>query len=151
MTRPTTSASPGVTHPDPNCLCLSATHESVRDVGPWVVRQLNALSSGSLAKRAGEIELAVHELCVNIVDHAFGVEASDETRFTLCAVEAPDGVEFFTLDAGKPVEKLPPAPDANKPQVRGYGLMILEQLASSVSYERVDDTNRWHVGFTNEP
>lgn len=129
-------------------LCLDATYESAREIGPWLERRLDDLES-MLCSRRGELELAVHEVAINIVDHAFGADAAGRTySITLDEAGSTQAVTVQFRDDGAAFETAT-APNLDEPQVRGYGLFIAEQLTSSLSYERVDETNIWTLTFTH--
>lgn len=126
-------------------LDLAGDHEAARQIGPWLREGLARVAASHL-DRIGEIELAVHEMAINIVDHALA-GAPDVDRYSISLRDCEGDLVVRFLDTGLPVDELPAAPDPDHPQVRGYGLMIIEQLASSVQYERVDGHNRWTLCF----
>lgn len=128
-------------------LRLAADYESAREIGPWLQTTLQALESRQHA-RVGELELAIHEVAINIVDHAFGDNAAGQ-HYTISLDEddGPEQIRVELRDQGREFVA-GPAPDLAEPQVGGYGLFIAEQLASSLSYERVDATNIWTLIFT---
>lgn len=124
-------------------LRLEATYLALRDIGPW----LESLLAGQNIDQLGAIELGVHELATNSVDHA---QPSDGVLTLSGSVEGGHlrivmrdrGIEF---DAAKVT-----APHPDRPQVRGYGLMILEQLADELVYERQGEFNVWNATFPLE-
>ena len=119
-------------------LSLEANYLALRAIGPW----LHSLIGDR--PECGGIELAVHELATNSVDHA---QASDGMVLLegwmdgeSLVVEMRDrGIDFDQSSVA--------SPDPDVPQVRGYGLMILEQLAEDVRYQHVNDVNHWVVRF----
>lgn len=123
-------------------LQIEATHGELRRIGPWLTGLLGPLDVDETV--GVKIELAVHELALNSVDH------SEATTVTLIGaiddralvIELRDrGCSFDPAAVSRPTE----------PQVRGYGLMIIEQIATSVDYHRIGDENRWTVQFCLEP
>lgn len=128
-------------------LRLETSYAAMREIGEWLDSILATPLGQRFADRRGEIELAVHELAVNIVDHAFTVETRPAGSFELSAEIIDDQMFVRSFDAGNPVIDLPAAPQAGQPQVRGYGLMIVEQLAASVNYQRSARANRWTLLF----
>ena len=90
------------------------------------------------------VVLAVHEILVNIVDHAYrdqpggriavSLSIADEPRRLL--VELRDGGLAFDIDAV-------PEPDLDAPQVHGYGIFLARSLLDSVSYTSTPGGNRW--------
>lgn len=129
-------------------LSLRANLESVRAIGPWLLDCLALTASPSLLEQAGAIELALHEVAVNVVEHSLkGNGEAFEFRFEWTA--STSTATFVCVDGGPAVhtEALPDAPD--EPQVGGYGLMIVEQVADSFGYERRDNANIWTVVFVS--
>lgn len=126
---------------------LTATYLGLRDIGPWLARVFDELGwtdSPSLAP----IELAVHELATNIVDHA----APADQRILLEASEEGGALTVKLVDSGKAFEHDDyVAPDPTEPQERGYGLMIAETLASQLGYQRIEHQNLWQATFPIEP
>jgi len=126
-------------------LRLAADYESARAIGAWLQETLT--SDAAQQGRAGELELAIHEVAINIVDHAFEGETV-RRHYTISLVEntASGEVTVQFHDDGVPFAGAA-APSLSEPQVGGYGLFIAEQLASTLSYERVADTNIWTLVF----
>jgi anti-sigma regulatory factor (Ser/Thr protein kinase) len=126
-------------------LQLLADFESLRGLGPWLDVVLLPVADEITPSPKGRLELALHELCTNVVDHAYehapGTISIDSTLVghRLAVTLADTGRPF----AGDTVV----APDPDEPQVRGYGLMILEQLTDGMTYERAGDRNVWHLVF----
>ena len=130
-------------------LTLDADYEAMRAIGPWLSEQVPAIGATHLADRVGEFELAVHELAVNIVDHAFDDNTRPSATFDItmhCNDDNDLVVRFVDRgiaydDADKPVI-------GDEPTIRGYGLFIVEQLAASIDYARSDNANHWTLVFS---
>jgi serine/threonine-protein kinase RsbW len=131
-------------HPAVERLELRADFESLRDLGRWLDVVLRPLGGGAPSAK-GRVELALHELCTNVVDHAY-----EHTAGTI-GIDSRllgDRLEFTVVDTGRRFDgDAVVTPDPDQPQVRGYGLMILGQLADEMTYERVADRNQWHLAF----
>jgi serine/threonine-protein kinase RsbW len=91
------------------------------------------------------LQLAVHEACTNIIDHAYGgpCEGRIAIALSLCSgreliVELRDTGEAFDMDAT-------PMPDLDKPQVHGYGLFLIRSLVDSVTYTPLPSGNTWRL------
>lgn len=91
------------------------------------------------------IELAVHEACTNIVEHAYaGVSGRIEIAFTLIEepkqfiIELRDRGQSFNLAAIQ-------APNLEQPQTSGYGLFLVHQLMDEVTYYPEPGNNRWRL------
>jgi serine/threonine-protein kinase RsbW len=124
----------------------SADLLTLREIGPWINTALSGLLTEAIAKsEASKIELAVHEICVNIVEHAYhhtpgpiSIEIGESE--CLIDVTITDNGEGF--DPAEIIE-----PDPANPTVRGYGLMITRQLTSSLRYSQSSAGNRWDLSF----
>lgn len=123
---------------------LAADYDATRAIGPWLKDALAALEAPQ-AERAGELELAVHELAVNIIDHAYDEAERDGATYRIDLTRSDDDICIDFIDDGR--QFTPPAPRSDEPTVGGYGLMIVEQLASTVTYERRAAQNRWTLVF----
>jgi anti-sigma regulatory factor (Ser/Thr protein kinase) len=88
--------------------------------------------------------LAVHELCMNIVQHAYAgasgmirieAQASGHVfRFDITD-QAPNGYEAETITVPDPLD-LPES---------GWGMFILEQVMDEMIYTRTPDGNHWQL------
>lgn len=128
-----------------NELVLAADYESARQIGPWLASTLELLGAPQI-DRVGELELALHELAINIIDHAYDETSRGEASYSIQLERHGDDLHAHFRDQGSAFsDTRQPAGDA--PTIGGYGLMIVEQLARSVNYERVDAENRWTLVF----
>jgi len=123
---------------------LTADYEATRAIGPWLKDALDALAAPQ-AERLGELELAVHELAINIIDHAYNGAERTTATYRIDLTRSDDCIRVDFIDDGR--HFTPPAPRPEEPTVGGYGLMIVEQLATTVTYERVAAQNRWTLTF----
>ncbi len=97
------------------------------------------------------IQLAVHEVCMNIIEHAYANQPGGRIALTL-TVEPPSGVQASRLivdlhDTG--AHSFDPAavaaPDLDVPQVGGYGLFLVQQLMDDMQYEPQPNEHRWRL------
>lgn len=124
-------------------LVLETTHDALRQLRPWLTESIGTFDDELI----GTIELAVHEVATNIVDH------SDTAGRTLAIhLERDDrAVRFELRDSGRLV-RLPTETDLEPhPRVGGYGMVIVGLLASRVRYERVGSENVWSIDFDLDP
>jgi serine/threonine-protein kinase RsbW len=91
------------------------------------------------------IELAVHEACANIIEHAYaGLSGRIEVAFTLVqeprklVVELGDNGRSFDLSSVS-------APDLDQPHTSGYGLFLVHQLMDKVEYLPDPGNNLWRL------
>lgn len=89
------------------------------------------------------MQLAVHEICTNIVDHAYGGSGG---RIDLTLTYA-DGVFSAALrDEGRSFDPdLVPAPDLDNPSEHGLGLFLVYQLMDQVEYLPGHPGNVWRL------
>jgi len=94
------------------------------------------------------IQLAAQEVCVNIVEHAYGPDR-DGARIdvTLTLERSPDRMIVDVEDTGRPFDPAAVAdPDLNGAQVHGYGLFLMRALMDEVVYTPHAQGNRWRLG-----
>ena len=127
-----------------NQLTVTSSYEGLRAIGPWLAEVLEPLDEARRAPLQTRIELAVHELATNSVDHS----NSPDDSFVLDASLDDEFVVVELHDRGDAVDvgSIPP-PDLDEPQIRGYGMMIVEQLATRLDYARHHDRNIWTATF----
>ncbi len=97
------------------------------------------------------IRLAVHELVVNIIEHAYGGAAG---RIEMVVEPHRDRLQFVVIDDGRAFSGATNRPLPDEPSGGGYGLPIIDTVFDDVSYTRVDRTNTWLLsiarGITQE-
>lgn len=90
--------------------------------------------------------LAVHELCVNIIQHAYAGE-SGEFVVNFMLHDDPLRVEITSEDHGRTAfdftEWSPP--DLTDPPIHGLGIFLMRQLMDDVTYEHTDTASRWRL------
>lgn len=94
---------------------------------------------------AYNVELAVHEACTNIVEHAYaGIPGRIEIILSL--VREPRRVVVELHDSGRSFE-IPEVtqPDVHDPRVNGYGLFLIYQLMDEIRYLPQSGDNRWYL------
>ncbi|HSP53461.1 MAG TPA: ATP-binding protein [Cryobacterium sp.] len=123
-------------------LAIEGDSLSVRKIGPWLRDRLDdGLPADEASEIASRLELAVHEVAMNMVDHA-RLPASALLRFRATVTDTV--VEISVTDPGEPFDPgTEKAPTAGTPQERGYGLMIVRRLVDHLGYTRLDAGNRW--------
>lgn len=129
---------------------LPADLRALRIISAWVRAVLSYSEDGVAQEAAIEdsayrLALALQEICVNVVEHAYrgradgrlgvGYEAGPMHRF----VVTDDGVPFDPADR--------PEVDLDRPTEGGYGLFLAETLCDEVRYERRGDCNRWTLSL----
>lgn len=92
------------------------------------------------------IVLALHELCVNIIKHAYaGQTGQFQVRLVLC--DAPFRLEVDTHDAGTRPFDLAGVnePNLDDPPINGLGIFLMRQIMDTVTYETGAAGNHWHL------
>lgn len=92
------------------------------------------------------VQLAIHETCINILEHAYGAGANGRIQFQFSITEEPLQFVIEMVDQGRPfsIDDVP-APDPEQLQVRGYGLYLIQQLMDETIYTPTADGNRWRL------
>lgn len=126
-----------------NELEVANDFEAIRAIRPWLETVLASAGEDRLATAIGGIELAIHEIATNCIDHANNTADTLVFRAELAA----DSVTIQVIDHGDCYIAQDPRALDGAPRVRGYGLLIVEQLATSMRHDRVADTNVWTSTF----
>lgn len=92
-----------------------------------------------------QIQLAVHEVCNNIIEHAYGHEEGElQIVLTVPSTTQPLIVDLY--DTGATFDPASLAlPDLSTPRVEGYGLFLAHQLLDEVTYTATATANHWHL------
>jgi serine/threonine-protein kinase RsbW len=120
-------------------LDLDADLAELRALGPWLTRVLDAAGAASAH---GSLELALHEVCVNVVTHAYD---NGPGRIHVRSSCDSQTIEIEVRDYGSKVfdEGGTSEPVVGVPQIHGYGLMIARRLTDELLYHREDGMNVW--------
>ncbi len=130
------------------CLDIPATLKYLHLVGSCldgILTQENDLSEPEIL--SNDVQLAVQEICTNIVRHAYSCEQS-ETRITveILMQEQPKRLTVDLFDTGRVFDASKvQEPDLENGQIHGYGLFLVKNLMDDVSYCRHDERNCWHL------
>lgn len=100
---------------------------------------------------AYNVELAVHEACTNIVEHAYA-GLPGRIEIVLSVVREPRRLVVELHDSGRSFH-LPEIsqPDFQEPQINGYGLFLIYQLMDEIKYQPGSGDNRWYLVKNLEP
>lgn len=91
------------------------------------------------------VQLAVHEVCTNIIDHAY--KGADQERIALVfTLEPPRRLIAEIRDTGHSFDLgTVDAPDLSLPRDRGYGLFLVRHLMDDVVYLPTTSGNCWRL------
>jgi serine/threonine-protein kinase RsbW len=135
-----------VAHPTAARLSVNATYQDVRKIDQALVDLLAAV--GDIDETTvHSIELAVHEIATNIVDHAYSENQAGVIEASIALSGGlPRRVTVELNDAGTPFNAATVAPvNLESPQESGYGLFLAEALMDEVHYERRAGRNIWRL------
>lgn len=92
------------------------------------------------------IVLALHELCVNIIKHAYAGQ-SGQFQLRLTLHDAPIRLEIDSYDNGTRSLDLASVgePNLDDPPINGLGIFLMRQLMDTVVYENDAAGNHWHL------
>jgi serine/threonine-protein kinase RsbW len=91
------------------------------------------------------LELAIHEACTNIVEHAYS-GISGRIKLVLVILDDPRRLEVKIHDTGKSFSfDAIKIPNVEEVQVRGYGLFLIHQLVDEVNYLPGLKDNMWRL------
>jgi serine/threonine-protein kinase RsbW len=135
-----------VAYPTAARLSINATYQDVRTIDQALVDLL--VGAGDIDETTvHSIELAVHEIATNIVDHAYAENPAGviEARLALSG-DTKRQLLVELSDAGLPFDAATVAPvNLQSPQESGYGLFLAEALMDDVHYERRAGRNIWRL------
>ncbi len=90
------------------------------------------------------VKLSAHEACANIVEHAYhGKPGRIKVEILLFPVSKK--IVINLSDQGDEAVLNYDRPNFEQPQIRGYGLYLIQQLVDKVEYFREGGTNRWSL------
>lgn len=128
-------------------LDLPASHKYLNVVSGCIAEML--ARAGELAgpdELIYNVQLAVHEICANIVQHAYNHDNRGRIKITLTLSPHPRQFMVDLHDTGCAFDPAGvPAPDLDEGQVHGYGLFLARQLMDTVTYYPQAGHNRWQL------
>ena len=132
-------------------LSIEARLIEVRELKKWLTKIERSCSM--TPKGVDKIELALAEVCNNIIKHGYGEVGETKSSFGI-RLEAV--VEQSTLKVSITDE----APEFNyeedreihidEPKIHGYGLMIVQKLTEKLTVRRINGQNVWNLVFPLE-
>lgn len=129
-------------------LDLPATHKYLNVLGACLSEMLSRVDGLSEPEIISyNLQLAIHETCTNIVDHAYG-EARPENRIgiTLTFEPATRRLVVELQDTGNSFDVADVAePDLENGQIHGYGLFLIRSLVDEVIYQPQPGKNQWRL------
>lgn len=128
-------------------LDIPAQHNYLAIVYNGISEMLRAAGAlADLEQTIYNIQLAVHEGCMNILEHAYENQPDRMGRIQveLTLHGSPCRLIIDLRDTGRAFDLAAvPPPNPDEPQVRGYGLFLMRQIMDEVHYCSADDHNHW--------
>ncbi|MCW2809656.1 MAG: putative anti-sigma regulatory factor, serine/threonine protein kinase [Friedmanniella sp.] len=119
-------------------LSLESDLAAVRRLAPWLT---DLLARGGATDQQGAVELALHEVCVNVVRWAYD---DGPGRLRVDGSVDSSAIRLLVRDRGREFDPAAvSAPDPEALQIHGYGLSIVRQLVGDLVYTRENGTNSW--------
>ncbi|MDE0488949.1 MAG: ATP-binding protein [Gammaproteobacteria bacterium] len=93
-----------------------------------------------------KVKLVVEELGLNIIDHGYGNDESQELEFRLVAADDSVTIEF--IDEASPFDPLTETPDPDidagieERRIGGLGVYLVREMMDEVKYAREGNRNR---------
>jgi serine/threonine-protein kinase RsbW len=108
-----------------------------------VLERLEGVSEREMV--AYNVELAVHETCTNIVEHAYeGAPGRIEVAISVC--NTPRQVVVEVHDTGRAFDMTQvKEPDLSQAHTNGYGLFLMHRLVDEVTYAPQSGNNHWRL------
>lgn len=128
-------------------IVIPATLEALRQVSETVegyLAQVDGIEEPEIITY--NIVLAVHELCTNIVTHAYAGEAGT-IRVGLALEENPLRLVVSVQDSAPRIFDRDgwTAPNLDEPKEHGLGIWLIQQLMDEVDYQPAAGNNRWRL------
>jgi serine/threonine-protein kinase RsbW len=94
-----------------------------------------------------KVQLAAHEIAINIIDHAYAGEPDGRIDVTLMLETSPRRVLVLLHDTS--LREFDPArallPDLKEKQAGDFGLFLVPQLVDEMKYTLKPGDNRWQL------
>jgi len=126
-------------------LDIPATLKRLNMVGAVIQALFERTDVPDASVLAYNVQLAVQELCTNIVRHAYGDHATG--RIALALVLSPQRLVIETHDSGPNTFAWPVTVsfDASSLPESGVGLHLISELMDEVSYQPAPADNAWRL------
>jgi serine/threonine-protein kinase RsbW len=90
------------------------------------------------------LQLATHEICTNIVGHAYNGDGEGRIKIALELQPEPLSFKVELHDNGRSFDmEQVPTPDLDEVRIHGYGLFLTHSLMDTVTYTSNNGANRW--------
>ncbi len=127
---------------------LPATLKYLNVVGACVAEMLAQVEDvADMATLSYTVQLGIHEICTNIVQHAYTQQQEHKRIAVTMEMRAQPRCLCVTLwDNGKHFEQSEvQEPLLDEGQVHGYGLFLVRNVMDEVTYSRQPEGNCWRL------
>jgi serine/threonine-protein kinase RsbW len=128
-------------------LDLPATHKHLNILSACIAELLVRIEE--INEREAVIynlQLAAHEACANIIDHAYAGELERRIAIMLTLAARPRRLIIDLYDTGCSFDFASvPEPNLNEAHDHGYGLFLMRSLMDEVSYISQPEGNHWSL------
>ena len=126
-------------------LNFPASYRYLSIIGPCLSIILEGVNAPIATDLPGALELAIHETCVNIVQHAYrGEHGSIQLEISIASDPLRLVVDLYDTGQSFDLSEVS-EPPLDEPQVRGYGLFLIRQLMDDVRYHANTERNHWQL------
>lgn len=126
-------------------LDLPATHKYLNILGACISELLTRVED--VAERDAityNLQLAAHEACANIIDHAYEGAVGCRILVTIILADCPRRLIIELHDTGCSFDPATvPAPNLDEAHDHGYGLFLMHSLMDEVTYTSRPEGNHW--------
>lgn len=126
-------------------LDLPATHKYLNILGACISELLTRVED--VAERDAisyNLQLAAHEACANIIDHAYEGALGCRILVTIILADCPRRLIIELHDTGYSFDPATvPAPNLDEAHDHGYGLFLMHSLMDEVTYTSRSEGNHW--------
>ena len=128
-------------------LDLPATHKHLNILGACISELLARVEN--VDEREAiiyNLQLAAHEACANIIDHAYAGEVERRIKITLTLAARPRRLIIELHDTGCSFDLASvPEPNLDEAHDHGYGLFLMRSLMDEVTYTSRPEGNHWSL------
>lgn len=126
---------------------IPAEHKHLNIIGACLTALLERVDHlNDREMLAYNLELALHETCTNIVEHAYS-EQIGRIQIAMSIASTPQRqlvIDLFDTGRSFVIENAE-SPDLDNAQVHGYGLYLMRQLLDEVIYNTEKEHNHWRL------
>ena len=124
---------------------LPATHKHLNILGACISELVARVDN--LDQRDAiiyNLQLAAHEACANIIDHAYAGDYNHRILITLTLIGCPRRLMIELHDTGYAFDLATvPEPNLDEAHDHGYGLFLIRSLMDEVTYTSQPEGNHW--------